>query len=381
MRHDYEEDKVSPWMGGKIVGGGNYIHESMLVRGTQNAKNINIDKVLNPQMGDTDEGIHLVVLNSLGRNFNTLVHFVCTRPDVTILIEQKQQEVDQKQPRNSNEETRPTSNLVWKSIPSQATPLEHEIDSANLGLFLISFRVGVPALGKRHLRLHVCDISWTTDQHPPWNVSNEWDCAHEAKVLSRDDLMQYGLNASSSIHVEFDKQTNDIKSMTKITSSGTSTTIELTHDAVLYDGKNDSIYNMNTPVELSDPSPMLGRKPRRIVGAFHGPLFSEVTVEYAPWLIVRYRLLSNINQGNTRQGLKQINSNTSDGNYDDNCDLLDASLFQVSMLSGQIPPSVNVASRFRTNITSGKWFYDENGFHPVEASYNESIGVAIPGLK
>jgi hypothetical protein len=52
------------------------------------------------------------------------------------------------------------------------------------------------------------------------------------------------------------------------------------------------------------------------------------------------------------------------------------------MLSGIIPETSNVASRFKTNFTNeARWFYDENGFHPVEARYNTSIGVGDGNLR
>ena len=98
---------------GVVVGGGPSIHESLLIRESQHARSISMDKVMNPQMGS--DGIVLTVLNSLPQNAETIVHFVCTRPDVAIVAE------------HSNE-----------SIISQATPLEHRLKVANLGTFSLS---------------------------------------------------------------------------------------------------------------------------------------------------------------------------------------------------------------------------------------------------
>jgi hypothetical protein len=57
-----------------------------------------------------------------------------------------------------------------------------------------------------------------------------------------------------------------------------------------------------------------------------------------------------------------------------NNDPLD-SLFHISMLSGPLPPLVNVTSRFQTDLAQTDWYFEENGFNPVQASYNSSGGV------
>lgn len=46
------------------------------------------------------------------------------------------------------------------------------------------------------------------------------------------------------------------------------------------------------------------------------------------------------------------------------------------MLAGPTPMLYNIVSRFFTNFGPGsRWFYDENGFLPVEGSFNASLGV------
>jgi hypothetical protein len=115
-------------------------------------------------------------------------------------------------------------------------------------------------------------------------------------------------------------------------------------------GENDTVYNFVPDMGFSDPLPLLGTKKRRIISAYQGALFSEVTLELTTWLSVRYRVL-----------------NTTGGDLN--------SLLQMTMVSGPLPPSINVASRFQTNMATSGWWYDENGFHPVHATYNESNTV------
>jgi hypothetical protein len=200
----------SPWTQGSIVGGGPYLSETLLVRDTSSAKSIHLSKILNPQMGLV--GIPMVVLNSLAQEVDSLVHVVCARNDVAIVLEHDDSQTE--------------------SVVSQATPLEHDLESADLGLFLISFRAKVPPLGKMRYKLHVCDLTCTTDQHPAPQIAS-LDCAHDAKVLSQEDILQRGL-VSSSLNVQFDQQTNDLVSLTRLQQDNTSITMPLTHDVILY---------------------------------------------------------------------------------------------------------------------------------------------------
>jgi hypothetical protein len=122
-------------------------------------------------------------------------------------------------------------------------------------------------------------------------------------------------------------------------------------------GENDTIYNFVPDMGFSDPAPLLGTtKERRIISAYQGPLFSEITLELTTWLSVRYRVL-----------------NATGGDLD--------SLLQMTMVSGPLPPSINVASRFQTNMTTSDWWYDENGFRPVQATYNESNTVGDGNIR
>ena len=59
---------------GMVVGGGPYLHETALVRGSS-ARTIELERIVDPNMGQP--GIDLVVLNSLSREVDTLVSFVC----------------------------------------------------------------------------------------------------------------------------------------------------------------------------------------------------------------------------------------------------------------------------------------------------------------
>ena len=111
-------------------------------------------------------------------------------------------------------------------------------------------------------------------------------------------------------------------------------------------GENDTIYNFVPEMEFSDPLPLLGTKKRRIISAYQGPLFGEVTLELTTWLSVRYRVL-----------------NATGGDLN--------SLLQMTMVSGPLPPSINVASRFQTNMATSGWWHDKNGFHPVHATHNK----------
>jgi hypothetical protein len=321
----------SPWSKGHIIGGGPYLHETLLVRNTQNARSVSLDSILDPQMG-AFEGIPLVVINSLHRQVDTVVHLVCTRPDVAIVVE--------------NEDG------TFQTVMSQATPLEHDIDSANFGLFLISFRSSVPPFGKAGYTLAVCDLTSTTDRHPPPRIPS-LDCACQAEELSNEHILRDGIS-SSLVRVHFDSLTNDISAFSRYHEYKATSTVALNHDIVCYNGQNDTIYSFSTGVEYSNPPPLLGSKKRQFVNAFQGPIFSEVTLELTPWLSVRYRVL---NATQSRRG-----------------DL--DSLLQVSMITSKpIAPEINIASRFKTDLISTDWFYDENGFQPILATYNASNGV------
>ena len=58
-----------------VVGGGPYLHETVLVRGSQSARTIDVERILDPQMGE--EGADLLVVNSLARYIDTMVSFLC----------------------------------------------------------------------------------------------------------------------------------------------------------------------------------------------------------------------------------------------------------------------------------------------------------------
>ena len=324
---------TSTWNKGNIIGGGSYLYENILIRDTQSAKTIHMDQILNPQMGM--KGISLIVINSLWREVDTLVHFVCTRPDVSIVLQ-------------SEGENSQTDNKTL--VLAQATPLEQELESADLGLFLISFRAKVAPLGKTWYKVFVCDLTKDTNQHPPPKIPS-LNCAVEAHSLSKDDFLRQGLKSQAS-HLLFHEDTHDTANFTVFFPEGHFFTTELNHDVVLYNGKNDTVYEFKTNVEWSNPPTLLGAKQRWFVCAYSGPLFSEVTLELTPWLIIRYRVL------NTTESSRDLDS-----------------LLHVSMLSGPIPPVVNVASRFQTSLANASWFYDENSFHPVQAAYNNSLGV------
>jgi hypothetical protein len=122
------------------------------------------------------------------------------------------------------------------------------------------------------------------------------------------------------------------------------------NDFILYYGGNDTIYEFTTNVESSDPPPLYGSRRRRFISGFQGPLFSQVTLEYTPWLSVRYRLENTI-------------------------DVAPENSLQVTVFAGPLPQSVNLASRFRLGWPNTEWFVDENGFLPVRVSYNSSHGV------
>jgi hypothetical protein len=288
-------------------------------------------------MGQQLDNNALVVLNSLGQDVKTLVHFVCTRPDVAIV--------------------RYHDDGSKESILAQATPLEHELEVANLGLFLISFQASVPALGKSQFRLQVCVLTYTTDQHPLPTIPS-LDCAHQAQEMAADEVTKSGLS-SSSIQVDFDETTYDLASLERFYDDGSSVKTSLTHDLMLYYGGDDNIYTFETNVESSNPPPLLGKKKRRFICAYQGPLFSQVTLEYTPWLVARYRV---------------VNTTTTTSTKNNNAGA-DESLLQVSMLSGPLPQSVNLASRFQTSWMDTNWYFEENGFHSIQASYNSSHGV------
>ena len=304
-----------------IVGGGPYLSETVLVRDSDDARSVHLEKVLDPQMGML--GISLMVLNSMNTFIETIVHVVATRPDVAVLM-------------NAGDATH--------AVMSQATPLEHELDSANLGLFLISFKVNLTAFESRVYQMEVCDLTWDTMQPPPRNPPKS--CAVEARKLNATDLIQNGIS-SDTLHLHFDSQTNDIDSLSYLCTHGSNRAVSLNHDIVIYDGTNDTVYSMKTPVELSDPTPLLGSRQRKLVAAYSGPLFSEVTLKLTEWLSVRYRITNGVSP------------------------MMD-SMLQVSMLSGVVPYHSNVATRFVTNLTKTHWMYEESSFHDLRLKYDSS---------
>ena len=81
----------------------------------------------------------------------------------------------------------------------------------------------------------------------------------------------------------------------------------------------------------------------------------QVTLELNSWLKVRYRLMNKLSE-TSAPSLENV--------------------LEVSMLAGPTPSLVNIVSRLTTNFGPGsRWFYDENGFLPVEGSFNASLGV------
>jgi hypothetical protein len=322
------ENSASCWHSTKqsqIIGGGNYLHETVLVRDTQGARNINIDKVVNPQMGM--DGIHLTVLNSLRDQIESVVHFVCTRDDVALSIVQDD------------------GSLV--AIVSQATPLENEIEDSSLGLFLISFSTSVDSLSERNFIVQVCDVTWNTFQHPQY-IPN-LTCANKTSSMSTEQLLASGL-VGSNVMLRFDPQTLDISSLISYDEDGSPVSTQLNHDFVLYDGLNDTVYSFATSLESSNPLPLYGRKTRKLISAEQGPVFSQVTIEYAAWLRVRYRV---------------VQTSTS----------FTGSEVQLTVFVGPLPPNVDVASRLSTQWKNTQWYVDENGFLPVQVLYNTSHAV------
>ena len=323
---------------GNIIGGGPYFHETVLVRGAQTARTVDVERIVNPQMGL--EGISILVLNSLDWEVETLVSFVSTRPDVAVIEHMGV---------NYN-----------RSITAQATPLEQELESPELGLFLISFPVKLPRFGKRRYSVHVCRRTWATDQdsHNPPSPPG-MTCAIPAKTVSEEEAVSRGLS-SNAIQVDFDQNTNDLSRLSLLGADKSPlATLEISHDIILYNGTNDTIYDMRTGVAYSDPQPLLGNQRRRVVESYQGVFFSQVTLELTSWLKVRYRVMNY-----TSEALPSLSEVTLE------------SLLEVSMLAGPIPPLVNVASRFNTNLgPRTEWFYDENGFLPTAGSWNKSLGV------
>ena len=311
---------------GKLAGGGPYLHETILIRDAQNARSLHVDKILSPQMGST--GIPFLVLNSLGQETTTLIHFVCTRDDVALSALQ--------------------ADGSAKPIHSQATPLDLELEVSNLGLFLISFRATIPGHGRGHYRVQVCDLTWNTFQNPPMHIPS-LECAHRATPTDADKIIDSGMT-SPNLKVGFNKSTLELASLTYIREGGVELSSSLDHDFILYNGANDTIYQFETNLESSDPPPLFGPRPRRFVSGFQGPLFSQVTLEYTPWLSIRYRLV-----------------NSTSGPLD--------SLLQATVFAGPLPSTFNLASRFRTNWSQTKWSVDQNGFLPVQVSYDTSCAV------
>jgi hypothetical protein len=309
----------------KIVGGGPYVHETVLIRDAQTARSVNVENIVNPQMGF--EGSILAVMNSLPHETTSLVHFVCTRDDIAITVIQ--------------------SDGSEKPVVSQVTSLDHELEVSNLGLFLVSFRANISGLGGQHYKLRVCDLTWTTFQKP-MPLPN-LQCAERPVSLNSSQLIEHGLFSTNS-QVRFNASTFELTSITTLLEDGTRVSSGIDHDFVLYSGQNDTIYSFATSLASSDPPALFGSRPRRFVSAYKGPLFSQVTLQYTPWLSVRYRVTkSNFNEAE--------------------------STVQVTVFAGPLPPSVNLASRFSTGWSDTEWFIDENGFLPVQVSYNSTNGV------
>jgi hypothetical protein len=310
---------------GFIVGGGPYIHETVLVRGVEDARSIQLERVVAPQMGMDD--VYLQVVNSLGWMVDTVVSFVCSRSDVAVVM------------RSSKHGT--------TAITSQATPLETELETENLGLFLVSFRAVIGALSSESYSVSVCDTTSDTFQEPkpiPGLL-----CATVASPLFEDDIMTNGIG-TKLIHLEFDNKTRDISSMSLILDSGNTISTQLSHDIILYDGSMDNIYDIRTAVESSNPPPLLGTTPRKIVGAFEGPIFAQVTIEYLPWFKTRYRI-------HRSSILKEV--------------------LQVSVMVGPMPLTlpVNVASRLSTGMLNTSWAVQENGYYQTHPLYSDDRGV------
>ncbi len=60
---------------GLIVGGGPYLHESILVRDADSSRSIHVDRIVDAQMGLPP--VDLLVVNSLSWEVDTVVNFVC----------------------------------------------------------------------------------------------------------------------------------------------------------------------------------------------------------------------------------------------------------------------------------------------------------------
>jgi hypothetical protein len=322
---DDEEKSCSHPALGKIVGGGHYLHESVLIRDTQSARSIAIDKVVNPQMGQG--GISLVILNSLASSVDSTVHFVCTRDDVAVSLV--------------------NDDGSLQSIPAQATPLDKELEVSSLGLFLISFPVSVGSFDEERVVVQVCDLTWNTFQKPQ-KLPN-LRCADRTTPMSADEVINHGLNGPR-VHVQFDSKTFDLTSLTTNLSDGSVVATKLSHDFVLYNATNDTVYSFNTNIENSNPKPLFEERPRTIINAERGLIFSQVTLEYTPWLRVRYRVF----------------------HFDR--DLTSLQL-QVTVFAGPLPPNVNLASRINCDWLDTEWYIEENGFLPVQVFYNTSHAV------
>lgn len=50
---------------------------------------------------------------------------------------------------------------------------------------------------------------------------------------------------------------------------------------------------METNVECSNPPLLLGPKRRLLINAYNGRFFSQVFLEFTPWLVVRYQQVMN----------------------------------------------------------------------------------------
>ncbi len=200
--------------------------------------------------------------------------------------------------------------------------------------------------------MHTCYLTYSTGERN-FHVLPGLECAEQAKKIADDDLLKDGLS-TDSVHVHFDGQTHDLSQISRTFEDGSKATSSVRHDVVLYNGNHDTVYDMRTSVEDSDPPLLFGMAQREIVSTYDGPLFSQVTLQLNSWLSVRYKVY---------KGGKPI------GNLNN--------LLEISMLAGtNIPKSINLASRFQTDMGSdSSWYYDENGFMPVKAEYDPTFGA------
>lgn len=246
LLHDEEKEAL------QLVGCGPCLHETIPARGTEDAKSIHMDRVVDPQMGG--DGVDLVVLNSLAWPVDALVSFVCGRSNAGVVQGMSTQ------------------------IQSWATPLEDKLDAANLGVFLIASRATVLPLGQSRFTVKVCDLTWDTFQVPPAHLPTA-QCANVAFGMSPDEVFQDGVS-SDVLHLQFDSQTNDISS---VAVKDQQISWMLSHDVVPCDGSNDNLCAIDTAIEDSDPTPLPNSA--QIISACKGPLFCQAIVQENPPLV------------------------------------------------------------------------------------------------